>query len=81
MQTCVGKFVNCYEGCIVYCTMVLLRDTHEFVCSFCALFPSRPRQSSNGVAAVPAPLPLGGAVGGHGVYVPVQLMGGGQTLA
>jgi len=29
------------------------------------------------VAAVPAPLPLGAAVGGgHGVYVPVQLVGG-----
>lgn len=37
----------------------------------------RPRQSSNSVAAVPAPLPLGAAVGGgHGVYVPVQLVGG-----
>ena len=29
------------------------------------------------MAAVPAPLPLGAALGGgHGVYVPVQLVGG-----
>lgn len=70
------------EGCD-HCVLHsgLVAGHASFYIHFVRWFPSRPRQSSNGVAAVPAPLPLGGAVGGHGVYVPVQLMGGGQTLA
>ena len=65
----------------MYCTLVLLRDMHRFIFILCAGSRAGRVKVPTGLAAVPAPLPLGGAVGGHGVYVPVQLMGGGQTLA
>lgn len=39
----------------------------------------RPRQSSSGTAAVPAPLHLGATAGSHCVYVPVHLVSGLQN--